>query len=454
MSLMLEALEQRQAMPAADAATNAPPSTAAAAPEPFAPNVETAPDMLSPSAPANGRKRLWLLGGLSILAVLGVSAGTAIWRAQAKSSSPPVATFAPALGGPGGASNAAPGAPGVPVAPGAPGAAAPAVVAQASPTATSKVTPSKQPGASPTAQNPSAIATQPNGQAATVAVASAASASGTAAAVGPSGDAAATKGVPAKLRDTPTAAAPARNPGLAAPTTPAVRLQRVVSDDTASAAWAAAQRGDATGALEQYRRVLARQPDDVDALAGAASLLHRRGDRENAHNLYRRALAVRPDHAGATAGILNLMGESDPATAESRLKDFMESHSADDTVHATLGQLLARQGRWSEAQASFFQAHTMQPDRAHHAYNLAVALDRLHQPRPALTYYRLALSLPQNGEVPLAKARQRIETLSAPAAPTEAAPTAAAAAATPNAPPSWWRRLVPTTAAPEAPEAQ
>ena len=45
------------------------------------------------------------------------------------------------------------------------------------------------------------------------------------------------------------------------------------------------------------------------------------------------------------------------------------------------------------AQQAYFQAYQMQPDNADYAYNLAIGLEHLGQPKLALTYYRKAIEL-------------------------------------------------------------
>ena len=60
-----------------------------------------------------------------------------------------------------------------------------------------------------------------------------------------------------------------------------------------------------------------------------------------------------------------------------------------------LGNLYARQGRWPEAQQSYFRAFTAAPTNPDYAFNLAVGLDRLNQGRLAQNYYQRALALAQ-----------------------------------------------------------
>src|SRR5260221_13502771 len=57
-------------------------------------------------------------------------------------------------------------------------------------------------------------------------------------------------------------------------------------------------------------------------------------------------------------------------------------------LHFSLGTQYAQQSRWSEAQAAYFKAHSVDPENAHYAFNLAVSLDQLHQGKLALEFYQ------------------------------------------------------------------
>jgi uncharacterized protein HemY len=90
---------------------------------------------------------------------------------------------------------------------------------------------------------------------------------------------------------------------------------------------------------------------------------------------------------------MGLRGQVDPLAAESRVKSLIASQPEASFLHFTLGNQLAAQGRWAEAQQAYFQAYTSDTENADFAYNLAISLDRMHQPKPALEYYRRALAL-------------------------------------------------------------
>jgi tetratricopeptide (TPR) repeat protein len=54
--------------------------------------------------------------------------------------------------------------------------------------------------------------------------------------------------------------------------------------------------------------------------------------------------------------------------------------------------LYAEQGRWGEAQQSFFRAFSADPANPDYLFNLAVSLDQMRQPKTALQYYEKALA--------------------------------------------------------------
>ncbi|BCB25551.1 hypothetical protein SKTS_04370 [Sulfurimicrobium lacus] len=152
------------------------------------------------------------------------------------------------------------------------------------------------------------------------------------------------------------------------------------------------QEGRLEEAKTHYQRMLQKEPRNVDALLGMAAVLTRSNNTSEAGKLYFRALEVEPKNTYAQAGLLNLLGGSDPAGSEARLKQLVADKPA-GFLHFALGNLYASQGRWPEAQQAYFQAYHLESDNPDYAFNLAVSLEHISQPRPALTYYQQALKL-------------------------------------------------------------
>jgi tetratricopeptide (TPR) repeat protein len=189
---------------------------------------------------------------------------------------------------------------------------------------------------------------------------------------------------------------PARTPAAPAPPADAQRLSISREPAPLAAAWAALQRGDVEQAELLYRRVLDAEPGQVDAELGLAVLAHARGDDETARRGYRRVLESVPDHPRAWAGLAELAGAGELGDIESRLRQLLAARAA-APLHFALGNVLARQQRWADAQFEFFAAASLEPRAADYAFNVAVALERIGKAGAALPWYRRAVDLATDG---------------------------------------------------------
>jgi tetratricopeptide (TPR) repeat protein len=172
--------------------------------------------------------------------------------------------------------------------------------------------------------------------------------------------------------------------------------------------------GDLAAARNEYQQALREEPANRDALLGLGALDVRAGRYEAAEALYLRALQVDPRDAPAQAALLALRaGRSDPLVTESRVKSLLAADPAAHALNFTLGNQLAQQNRWAEAQQEYFKAYAAEPDNADFAYNLAVSLDHLRQNRQALDYYQRAIALAEKrgASFDLAAARLRATAL-------------------------------------------
>lgn len=152
------------------------------------------------------------------------------------------------------------------------------------------------------------------------------------------------------------------------------------------------QTGQLDRAQVDYEQVLRSDPKNTDALLGLATIAARQGQAEQAQSFYLRALESDPNDATAQAGVLNTRGQADPGLSESRLKTALANQPTSPALHFALGNLYARQQRWSEAQQAYFRAYSSEPDNADFIFNLAVSLDHLHQNKLAAQYYQMALN--------------------------------------------------------------
>lgn len=154
--------------------------------------------------------------------------------------------------------------------------------------------------------------------------------------------------------------------------------------------------GDLAAAARHYDNALRQDPNNRDALLGAAAVAVRNRQGPQAASAYLRLLELDPNDADALAGLIGLR-PGDSGHSEMRLKAILQKTPDAGPVLFALGNLYARQGRWPEAQQTYFRAYTASPDNADYAFNLAIGLDRLNQGKLALDYYQRALTLAGGG---------------------------------------------------------
>lgn len=157
-------------------------------------------------------------------------------------------------------------------------------------------------------------------------------------------------------------------------------------------AYAALQANQLVQAKNLYDQLLRAEPGSIDALLGLAAIATIEGDSEEATKRYLRILELEPRHALAQSGLIGLLGRADPAAAESRLKSLI-AREPSAYLYFTLGNLYADQSVWPAAQQAYFQAYHLEPTNPDYAYNLAVGLEHVGQPKVALGFYRRAAEL-------------------------------------------------------------
>ena len=181
-----------------------------------------------------------------------------------------------------------------------------------------------------------------------------------------------------------------------------------------NAGYTAYQQGDMAKARAAYQQVLREEPGNRDSLLGLAAVEMREQRYDLSDAYYQRVLRADPRDPHAHAGLLALRSQQlDPVLVESRVKSLLASDREANVLYFTLGNQYAQQGRWAEAQQAYFKAFATDPDNADYAFNLAVSLDQLRQPKLALEYYRRALALAEkrSANFALEVARMRVQQL-------------------------------------------
>jgi len=181
-------------------------------------------------------------------------------------------------------------------------------------------------------------------------------------------------------------------------------------DPKVASGYAAYVAGDLATARADYQAALREDAGNRDALLGLAATDVRGGRYEAAEAAYLRLLQNDPSDSNAQAGLIALRASRlDPVATESRVKNLLAADPGANVLHFTLGNQLAQQGRWAEAQQAYFKAMAADPDNPDFAFNLAVSLDHLRQSKLAADYYRRAVALAEKhgASFDLAAARTR-----------------------------------------------
>ena len=179
-------------------------------------------------------------------------------------------------------------------------------------------------------------------------------------------------------------------------------------------AYQALQQNRLDAAQDSYQKMLIADPHNAEAMLGLAAIAEQQKQPEKAAQYYLKVLNVDPKNAIAQAGLLGIVGRADPQASEARLKQLL-AREPSAFVYFTLGNLYAEQSQWPAAQAAYFRAFHLQPDNADYAFNLAVGLEHLNQPKLALNFYQQALQLAKDrghSNFDLSLAQNRISKLS------------------------------------------
>lgn len=156
----------------------------------------------------------------------------------------------------------------------------------------------------------------------------------------------------------------------------------------------AAQNGDYTTALHEFRRAAAYAPTDPSGYRYMASVYKMKGERDNAIAMYKKALLVDPQNADIKNDLAGTYVEQKNYTeAEALLKDIAKTNVSNAGPLTTLGFIYMETGRYAESDTMFTQAVRMAPTSATASYNLGLLRNKQGRYDEAVTLFQKALSL-------------------------------------------------------------
>jgi tetratricopeptide (TPR) repeat protein len=149
-------------------------------------------------------------------------------------------------------------------------------------------------------------------------------------------------------------------------------------------------------AEEQYQTILAKDPNNLDALSNLGVVYFRTGKTRSAESTLQKALSIAPndDFVLTTLGIVHYrQSRFDEALKE--LRKAIESNPNSATAHNYLGITASQKGRQQEAEKEMLQAIAKDPNYADAHFNLAVLLITTQPPSRELAkeHYARATAL-------------------------------------------------------------
>ena len=161
-------------------------------------------------------------------------------------------------------------------------------------------------------------------------------------------------------------------------------------------AYTAYQAGNDERALELYNRVLEVDPSNRNALLARAAIYVQNRNSAAAIADYQALLLANPKDSLAMTSLI-AVGNISPQESESQLKLMIREEPNSPYLNFALANAYGAQNRWQEAQGHYFKALENNPDDPNYAYNLAVSLEHIAQPKVAISFYQRALDNFNNG---------------------------------------------------------
>jgi len=152
--------------------------------------------------------------------------------------------------------------------------------------------------------------------------------------------------------------------------------------------------GQVEEAQAEFRKALALDPNNADALLNLGGIARLRGNTAEAERYVEQALRVNPNSTAALAELAELKRERGEHDESVRL--YREALSLDDSTPALylgLGDSLQRGGQYAEAAAVFQRVLELDPDSFEARYNLGVTAGQQQRFDEAARHYEAALAL-------------------------------------------------------------
>jgi tetratricopeptide (TPR) repeat protein len=163
-------------------------------------------------------------------------------------------------------------------------------------------------------------------------------------------------------------------------------------------AYRALLTGQLEAAIDIYKSVMDKYPDNQTALFGLASAYQKNQQNDEAKRLYQELLAVAPNHKEALNNFLVLITREAPEDALLQLQKMERVSPYFSPIPAQIGMVYYRMGEYEQAERYLRKAISMTPDNLSYLYNLAIVSDHLNNHEQSISLYERLLNESKKGK--------------------------------------------------------
>jgi tetratricopeptide (TPR) repeat protein len=150
----------------------------------------------------------------------------------------------------------------------------------------------------------------------------------------------------------------------------------------------AASLGSMEAAIVLYKKVLAREPNNINALFALGSIYQNLHQFKEAKSMYSKVIEIDPNDQNTINNYLALMVQESPTNALSHLRELEKANPDFSPVKAQIGMVYAKLGDYDMAEMYMRRAISLSPEVLNYRYNLAVMLDKSGSTYSALQAYK------------------------------------------------------------------
>ncbi len=177
-----------------------------------------------------------------------------------------------------------------------------------------------------------------------------------------------------------------------------VKKQHFRINDYLEHAYESLMHDDYGLAIQYYNAILAKNPNQIDALFGLAATYHRSGDLEAAREFYGKVLSLEPDNLETLNNLLVLASQESPEDALQELALLESKNPHYDPIPAQMAAIYGHMQRFDDAIDKMRRAIQLAPNNMTYRYNMAVLLDNAGYKKQAISIYNDLKKSYLNGE--------------------------------------------------------